>query len=50
VAVRIAQVFWACFGLVGYALFTARQPGPAFPLIPAKQNGDPKYLGETQKY
>lgn len=28
VATRIAQLFWACFGLVNYALFTARRPHP----------------------
>ncbi len=27
VAVRVAQVFWACFGLVSYSLFTARKTG-----------------------
>lgn len=27
VAVRIAQVFWACFGLVSYGLFAMRKPG-----------------------
>jgi uncharacterized protein (TIRG00374 family) len=27
VAVRIAQVFWACFGLVSYGLFAIRKPG-----------------------
>ncbi len=28
VAVRVAQVFWACFGLVSYTLFTARKGEP----------------------
>jgi len=28
VAVRIAQLFWACFGLASYAVFAARKPGP----------------------
>jgi glycosyltransferase 2 family protein len=28
IAVRIAQVFWACFGLVSYSLFAAQSPGP----------------------
>lgn len=27
VSVRIAQVFWACFGLISYGLFTVGKPG-----------------------
>jgi uncharacterized membrane protein YbhN (UPF0104 family) len=27
VSVRIAQVFWACFGLISYGLLTVRKPG-----------------------
>ncbi len=26
VAIRLAQIFWACFGLVSYSLFAARKP------------------------
>jgi hypothetical protein len=28
VAVRIAQVFWACFGLLSYARYAANNPTP----------------------
>jgi hypothetical protein len=30
-AIRITQVFWACFGLVSYCFFTARKPRPNQP-------------------
>lgn len=29
VAIRVAQVFWACFGLASYGLFAVHEPGPA---------------------
>ena len=29
VAIRVAQVFWACFGLASYSLFAVHEPGPA---------------------
>jgi uncharacterized protein (TIRG00374 family) len=46
VAVRIAQVFWACFGLLSYAVLTVRTPArsPAGPVSLAQVRRQPTEL------
>jgi uncharacterized protein (TIRG00374 family) len=34
IAFRLAQIFWACAGLVSYALLTSRKTAPGGPLVP----------------